>query len=188
VTGLITTTGGYDRDWSADYRVFERDRFDAEKLFGVIRRETISRLPSDQPVVTFMDDTLLHRSGRKVSGTSWYRDATGPKFCDNFVWAGRFLQISGGLPEEDRPGASRAIPFMLRHCPIPKKPSRWASESVLAAHRQLRDSSRISVRGAEAITDLRAALDADPDTADRDLVVAVDGSYTNKSVIRHLPT
>ena len=70
VTGLITTTGGHAKDWSADYRVFERERFDTKKMFCVVRRETVDRLEADQPVVTFMDDTILKRRGQKVSGTS----------------------------------------------------------------------------------------------------------------------
>jgi hypothetical protein len=186
VTGLITTTGGHARDWSADYRVFERERFDAGRMFSVVRRETVDRLEAEQPVVTFMDDTLLKRRGQKVSGTSWHRDANGPKFCCNFVWAGRYLQISGALPEEDRPGSCRGIPFLLKHCPIPKRPSKRAPDCEWDEYWKLRDSSRISVKGAEAICNLREGLDNES-MGGRQLVVSVDGGYTNSSVVRALP-
>lgn len=187
VTGLISATGMQDKDWSADYRVFEKERIDGEMIFGKIREEVISRLPDNAPLVTFMDDTLMRKKGRKVSGTAWKRDPNGPKFCNNFIWATRFLQISGALEEEDRPGSCRGIPFILRHSPTPKRPSRKAPGWAHDEYEILKKEMRISVKGAEAIKDLRASMDSKPESSNRELVVNVDGSYTNKTVIRELP-
>ncbi len=131
-----------NKDWSADYRVFEKERIDGEMIFGKIRHEVISRLPDSAPLVTFMDDTLMRKKGRKVSGTAWKRDPNGPKFCNNFIWVTRFLQISGALEEEDRPGSCRGIPFMLRHCPTPKRPSRKAPAWARAEYEILKKEMR----------------------------------------------
>lgn len=187
VTGLISTTGKQDKDWSADYRLFEKERFDGNMIFDKIRQEVTSRLPDSEPLVTFMDDTLMRKAGRKVSGTAWKRDPNGPKFCNNFIWATRYLQISGALPEEERPGACRGIPFMLTHCPTPKRPAKRAAKQIHDEYKLLKKEMRVSVKGAEAICDLRAMMDSHPDSSNRQLVVSVDGGYTNKTVVRKLP-
>ncbi|PIE52146.1 hypothetical protein CSA37_08240, partial [Candidatus Fermentibacteria bacterium] len=114
VTCLISTTGKQHSDWSADYRVFERGRFREEMLFSVIRKEVTGRLEKKQPLVVLMDDTLFDKSGRNVYGTAFKRDPNGPKFCNNFIWATRYLQISGAVEEEERPGSCRGIPLMIR--------------------------------------------------------------------------
>ncbi|PIE53413.1 hypothetical protein CSA37_01790 [Candidatus Fermentibacteria bacterium] len=182
VTCLISTTGKQHSDWSADYRVFERGRFREEMLFSVIRKEVTGRLEKKQPLVVLMDDTLFDKSGRNVYGTAFKRDPNGPKFCNNFIWATRYLQISGAVEEEERPGSCRGIPLMIRHCPTPKKPSRCAPAEVHAEYTLLREATKISKRGADAIRELREQMDPD-----RELVVSVDGGYTNKTVIRSLP-
>lgn len=53
--------------------------------------------PPNAPVFSQIDDTIIHKRGRHVAGTSWRRDPLGPAFADNFVWANRFLQISLAL-------------------------------------------------------------------------------------------
>lgn len=86
-------------DWSAAYRLFSKARFDIGGLFAVARRAVVEQLPADQPFIAMLDDTLLRKRGRKIAGTSWHRDPLGPHFCNNFIWAQRFLQISAALPE-----------------------------------------------------------------------------------------
>jgi hypothetical protein len=176
-----------DQDWSADYRVFERERLDEEGLFSIVREELIRRRRNTEPFVVMMDDTLFKKKGRKVSGTGWKRDPNGPKFCNNFIWSTRYLQISGGLEEDDRSGSCRGVPLMIRHCPTPKKPSRRAPQWAHDEYALLREESKISSRGADAIKDLRRNMDMNPEGADKQLVVSVDGGYTNKTVIRPLP-
>jgi hypothetical protein len=76
---------------------------------------------------------------------------------------------------------------MLRHCPTPKRPSRWAPHWAHDEYAVLKKEMRISVKGAEAIKDLRASMDSRAESSDRELIINVDGSYTNKTVIRELP-
>jgi hypothetical protein len=44
-------------------------------------------------LIAHMDDTILKKTGKKISGTSWRRDPLGPPFQNNFIWGQRFLQI-----------------------------------------------------------------------------------------------
>lgn len=133
-----------------------------------------------------MDDTLLRKRGRKIAGTSWRRDPLGPQFCDNFIWAQRFLQIVAALPEGPGPSRARAIPIDMLHCPSPRKPRKNAPASEWTQYRQLSEASRISVKGQQRIAHLRACLDEDGQ-GHRQLVLSVDGSFTNSAMLRHLP-
>jgi hypothetical protein len=186
ITGLLTAGGQQFVDWSAAYRLFSKARFDVGRLFAVARRAVVEQLPDGQPLVALMDDTLLRKRGRKVAGTSWHRDPLGPPFRANFVWAQRFLQVAAALPEGPGPSRARAIPIDMLHCPPPRKPRKKAPEDEWARYRQQREASRISLRGAERIAQLRACLDADGQ-GQRALLMSVDGSYTNGSVLRSLP-
>lgn len=186
ITGLLSASGQQFVDWSASYRLFSRARFDLDALFAVPRRAVVEQLPDDQPLVVVMDDTLLRKRGRRVAGTSWHKDPLGPKFCDNFIWSQRFLQIAVALPEGPGPSRARAIPIDMQHSPSPRKPRKKAPESEWALYRKQKEASRISVKGHERIAHLRACLDLDGQ-AQRQLLVSVDGTYTNATMLRHLP-
>lgn len=183
---MLTTSGQQFVDWAASYRLFSRARFDLEGLFAVSRRAVVTELPENQPLVAIMDDTLVRKRGRKITGTSWRRDPLGPHFCDNFIWAQRFLQVVAALPEGPGPSRARAIPIDMRHCPSPRKPRKKAPESEWIQYRQLSEASRISVKGQERIAHLRACLDEEGQWH-RPLILSVDGTYTNSAMLRHLP-
>lgn len=187
LTGLITTSGCQSVDWSADYRLFEHGRFDANTLFQVSRDTVCQQLPSDSPLVVGMDDTLLRKRGRKVAGTSWRRDPLGPAFHNNFIWGQRFLQLSAMLPEKEVPSRARAIPVDLQHCPSPRKPCRNASEEEWDKYRKAAKDSNIAQRGVERLQALRQSMDHTPLGKDRGLIASVDGSYTNRTVLQSLP-
>lgn len=188
LSGLLTTCGQEGRDWSASYRLFERARFDCRELFAVSREAVLERLPENSPLVVLMDDTLLRKRGHKVAGASWRRDPLGPHFTTNFIWAQRFLQISCALPEsDDGPSRARGIPVAFQSCPSPKKPGRQALPQDWERYREQCRQSAISRRAVEELQTLRAELDADPKQAARILVAAVDGTFTNRTVIAKLP-
>lgn len=150
------------------------------------RQAVVEQLPEGQPLVAVMDDTLLHKRGRKIVGTSWHRDPLGPHFCNNFIWAQRFVQISAALPEGPGPSRARAIPIDLLHCPSPRKPPKKAPKEEWDLYQKQREANRISVQGNQRIAQLRACLDKEGQ-AQRSLIVSVDGSYTNSTMLRSLP-
>jgi hypothetical protein len=191
LSGLLCTAGQQFRDWSAAYRLFERERLDGNALWRVPLGGVLDRLPPSSPVVALIDDTLLRKRGRHIAGTSWRRDPLGPHFTDNFIWASRFLQISLALPEHPAAaiGAARAIPVDLLHAPSPRKPSRradpagpeWQNWRIASA------ASAISRHGAQRLTALRQAIDQFPDGAQRALLTCADATFTNRTVLRDLP-
>lgn len=186
VTGLLAASGQQFADWSAAYRLFSRARFDPRALFAVARRAVLDRLPDDQPLVAVMDDTLLRKRGTRVAGASWHRDPLGPKFGTTLAWSQRFIQVALALPEGAGACRARAIPVDLVHAPSPRKPRKAASADAQQAYRAQREQGRLGVRGAACLARLRADLDRDGH-AGRTLLASVDGSYTNATVLRHLP-
>ncbi|HEY1468947.1 MAG TPA: transposase [Candidatus Acidoferrum sp.] len=191
LSGLLCATGQQFSDWSAAYRLFERERLNSEVLWRIPLHHVLEILPPAGPIVALIDDTLVRKRGRRIVGTSWRRDPLGPHFADNFIWASRFLQISLALPEhpETVASAARAIPVDLQHAPSPRKPSRradpagpeWQSWRAAAA------ASAISRRGAERLRHLRQAIDQFADGSSRALLVCADATFTNRTVLRDLP-
>jgi hypothetical protein len=185
VTGLLTTSGSQFHDWTAAYRLFSQDRLPVPELFSVVRRGIAERLPAGAPFRAVIDDTLLRRSGLHVPGVAWRRDPLGPRFQTNFVRGQRFVQISAAMPGNN--GAFRLAPVAFIHTPTPQKPKRRATPEQLAQYREASRDSRLSLRGAHQIVQLRQSLDQDPGGKERALILAFDGGYTNSTVLKTIP-
>ena len=186
VSGMLCASAQQFNDWSAAYRLFERERFDTEALFAPIRGEVLGRLGTEEPFVAMIDDTLVHKRGRKVYGAGWRRDPLGPPFHTNFIWGQRFLQVSAALPDPTVAGRARAIPIGLVHAPSAVKPSRRASAEEWTHFRAKQKMMRLSSVGAIRLAQLRTWLD-EQENESRRLIVSVDGSFTNRTVFRNLP-
>lgn len=188
VSGLLCATGGQFDDWSAAYRLFERERFDPELLFAPVRRAVIDCLPETMPIVAAIDDTLIRKKGKKVAGAAWRRDPLGAPFGNPFTWGQRFLQTALLLPENGWSGTARAIPVDLVHAPTPKRPRRGATEEDWNAYRAAQRSMCLGELSLQRIYRLRNLVDTDgPGGHRRRLIVVGDGGYTNRSVCRNIP-
>lgn len=157
------------------------------EVFSVVRREAVELLPCTEGATIYahMDDTLLRKRGKKVAGAKWLRDPLGPHFHNNFVWGQRFIGMSVSVFDQ-RPGIARAIPVDFHHCPAAERPGKNASQQEWSAFKQLQKLTKMSVVGAERIQQLRDRLNQDG-YAERPLLISVDGSYTNETVIKKLP-
>jgi hypothetical protein len=187
VTGWLTACGDQYRDWTYAYRLFRGDRMDIAGIFGVIRRKIVGwGDPAQRHVFAHMDDTLLRKTGKSVFGGRWMRDPLGPPFQTNLVWGQRFIQVSLSIFE--KPGAvqARAIPIDFHHCPSVKKPGKAGVASDWEQYRETQKKAKLSVIGADRIRSLRENLDQDG-YLDKQLVISVDGSYTNEAVLKKLP-
>lgn len=186
VSGLLTASGQQFADWSAAYRLFSTRRIDPQGLFEVALRGVLEDLGPQAPLVGHLDDTLLRKTGRKIPGAKWRRDPLGPPFHPNFIWGQRFVQLSLALPEAPGACRARAIPVEFYHSPSPVKPGKSASRAAWTEFRAQQKQTNLSRVGAGRILRLRQQLDS-CGAEDRELVVSVDGSYTNREVIKALP-
>lgn len=155
-------------------------------IFNVILEHILTMQSSNEPFIAALDDTVIRKTGTHIPGVKYLRDPMGPPFYINLVRGQRFIQLSAAMtPKKD--GPVRMIPITFEHAPIPKAPSLKATEKEKTAYKQLRAISRLSYRGAQSILSLRNRLDQYPVGKKRTLWVTVDGSYTNKTVLRSIP-
>jgi hypothetical protein len=91
------------------------------------------------------------------------------------------------LPNTDPPGSARGIPIHYEHVPPVPKPKKNASLEEHAAYRKQQRLDNLSTHAVQALRALRQDLDQRHEAADRLLVAGVDGSYTNSTVLKHLP-
>jgi hypothetical protein len=178
MTNLLTTGGRQFVDWTADYRMYSKERIDCANIFGQVRKEVYA-LNGSRPLITALDDSLLRKSGKKIPGVKFARDPMGPPFHVNFTRGQRVIQMSAAISEEAQ---ARMIPVMFNDASTPAKPKRNAPEEVWVRYKQDSKSRRLSVLGANCIKDMRAHMEKGST-----LWVAVDGSYTNQTVLNNLP-
>ena len=187
LTGLLCTCGRQFVDWSADYRLFSKDRWDARELFLPVVRGILDRLEPTRPFVTALDDTLLRKSGTKTPGVAYRRDPLSPPFHVNFIRGQRFIQLSGMLPHGDIPASGRGVPIRFEHVPPVPKPRRPAPPQAWKAYRKECRARNLNTHAVGLLQNVRRELDQQHHAEDRPLLVAVDGSYTNKTVLKNLP-
>jgi hypothetical protein len=186
ITGLLSAAGRLSSDWSADYRFFSQDRWQADRLFDSVLTGVLGFLDEKAPLVAPMDDTLLRKTGRKIPGAAYRRDPLSPAFHTNFVWAQRYLQMSAMLPADSACGPARAIPLRFDPAPSVPRPPRKAGPEEQQAYRRRCREQNLSTFGVAAIAQTRRKLDQQPGGTQRRLIVPVDGSYTNRTVLRGL--
>lgn len=180
VTNLICLGGGQQMDWSADYRLYSKDRVEERVLFQRSLDELLRALPAGHPVVVGLDDSLARKSGTQIDGVSWRRDPLGPPFQTNLVRGQRYVQLSAAWPLEE--GAARMVPVAFRHAPSAPKAPKAADQAQLRQHRE---TCRQMCLNSHALAEMEHLREITP--ADRHIVYCGDGSYTNKSVIKGLP-
>lgn len=178
LTNLITTGGRQYVDWTADYRMYGQERIDSECVFAQVRKEVCS-MDECNPLVVAMDDSLLHKTGKRIPGVKYARDPMGPPFRINFVRGQRVIQMSAAVSEGDQ---ARMIPVVFRDASTPDKPNRNASEEEWTNYKEECKVRRLSVYGSQCIKELRSQIEPE-----RGLWVVVDGSYTNRTVLNDLP-
>jgi len=186
VTGMISATGQQFKDWSAAYRLFQGDRMDTEKLLSIIRKNVADAVSAnEQEIYAHMDDTLLRKSGKKVAGAKWMRDPLGPPFQTNLVWGQRFIQLSLSLCPRMGMVQATSVPVDLHHCPSALRPKKNSPKEEHDLFRETQKKTKLSIIGSQRISALRKGLDCDGHS-EKSLVMSVDGSYTNETVLKKL--
>jgi hypothetical protein len=185
ITGLLRLQDRTQQDWTADYRFYAEDRFDPVKVFAQVRGQLEQELAQDAPLVVAMDDSLLRKTGRKISGVRYMRDPMSPPFMVNFVRGLRVLQISAAVPQGTE-GAARLVPVDFQQAALPLKPRKNAPAHLHQAYEKERAKKNINLIGRERLASLRQQLDQ-AGSAHRQLLVSIDGRFTNGTVLQRIP-
>lgn len=184
VSRALCATNEQFRDWSASYRFFSRSPWAPEDVFQPMLVSCLEK--TEGTFVVAMDDTTCRKTGRRIPGAGYVYDASSPPFARSFMRAQRFIQASAILRPEAMGGPARAIPLRFHPAPPAKKPRKKADDAAWAAYREAQKTQNLSMKGVDVICDLRACMDR-AGFSDRPLLMAVDGSYCNRNVFRHLP-
>jgi hypothetical protein len=122
-SNAICATGRQFQDWSADYRLFSRRRWNPHALFDPIFDHLGELLSSPQaPVVAALDDTLCKKTGRHIPGATFARDPQSPHFHVNLCRGLRFVQASVLVRAKQLLGPARALPVRFEPAPPAVKP------------------------------------------------------------------
>jgi hypothetical protein len=186
VAGLLCASGRQFSDWTADYRLFSRERFCKDALFDVIRRGVLAELPGGEPLVVGLDDTLLPKRGTRIPGVKWRKDPMGPPFQVNLLRAQRVLQMSAAVPQHEGPSLARMIPIDFCHAPTPAKPRKGSPAEEWDAYHQEASAANLPALAARRVRALRDKLDEDGHP-DLDLWIVADGGYTNRHFLKDIP-
>ncbi|HYK87175.1 MAG TPA: transposase [Acidobacteriota bacterium] len=183
VSRTICALGRSQQDWSADYKVFSRSRWDQDRLFEPVIDEYLVRYPKG-PVVAAVDDTNLRKTGKKIKGAQWLRDPLSPPFHVNLMYGLRFVQISM-LFQHYREGdfAPRGIPVRFQEAPPVKKPGKRATAEQVQEYNKLKKQKNLPTQTLEMIRGFRSSLD-ERGGADRRLLLVLDGSFCNRTMFR----
>ena len=186
--GTITSALGFYGQitrWSSDYRCFSRSDWEDRDLFRGVIRESAPYLASEPRVVLSLDDTGLPSSSRKVRQVSWLRDPLGPKFRANFIRGIRCLHAIIHIPPQMKEVGATGISVGFELAPPPKKPKRQAPAEAWAEYRAAQKTHSLTARGAHLVQTLRQ--DCDDAGLKQDVLLVVDGGYTNKTLFSQLP-
>lgn len=185
VSGLITTLGNQFRDWTADYALYSKNRVNEDAIFKQVRKEVESFAPSPRPLRVALDDTILRKSGRTIPGSAYRKDPLGPPFNLNLVWAQRRLQLSAAVSDQN--GEVRMIPIAFRDASTPRKPRKTAPSEQLELYKEQMKQRNLNALALETLRELQQDRAAEHEGVAPALRIVVDGSYTNRKMLRHLP-
>jgi hypothetical protein len=177
----IWALGRQQQDWSAEYRLHARSDWKPGLLFQPIVENALS-FCGGRYVAAAIDDTRLHKTGRRIQSAFYQRDPLSPKFRFNLMFGLRFLQISLLVPLYRKQKASaRALPVRFEEVPALKHPARKAPPEQWAAYRRAVKKNNLSTHAVGTIAGLRSSFDAAGQRAKRLLIVG-DGSFCNRTL------
>lgn len=190
ITNSIMFRGEEQKDWSADYKLFNRSEIETVVLLRAPLVEGVKELPGDTDIEIALDDMGLPKNGLKIPQARWMHDPLAPKFMKGAVrWGIRMLHAALIIPSAN---GERPLAITVGFQPIPAvakpKEEEWdaMSKAEQAAWLGKKKEALLTTKSVELIHHLRKTLD-DYGYAHRRLLLVVDGSFTNHHVVGKLP-
>jgi hypothetical protein len=177
----IWAQGHEQQDWSAAYKLHARASWRTADLFQPVLARALPWCRG-RYVVVAVDDTRLHKTGRRIQSAFYQYDPLSPKFRYNLMFGLRFLQVSLLVPLYRHAKASpRGLPVRFEEVPAVKRPPRRAADEVWAAYRAAAKQQNLSQRAVELFRGLRQSLDQ-AGSACKCLLVVGDNSFCNRTL------
>jgi hypothetical protein len=188
ISRMICGKNHQQEDWSADYKFFSSRNWNAHDLyFEILKQTDLHSHWYHDGILVAMDESFRKKTGKKIPHVSTLRDPMSLPFHTNLTRAIRFLQASAIINPEDRIDTTRAIPFYFEETAPAKKPKKNDPENVKEQYKREQKLKRISVKGNQALHQIRNQVDRLPNGEDRLLIATVDGSFCNRNFLRNSP-
>ena len=186
ISSLITVFGKQFQDWTADYSLYAKDRVDEDVIFRQVRKQVEALGQAGRPLCLALDDTILRKTGQAIPGAAYRKDPLGPAFNLNLVWAQRMLQLSAALVDDNHD--VRLVPLAFKDASTPRKPRKTAPPETVQLYKEQMKQRNLNAIAVQTLEALQQERTQENDGTAPALHVLVDGSYTNKKMLRHLPT
>lgn len=185
LSGLITVFGKQFQDWTSNYSLYSQDRVDSHAIFAHVHREVEAFGSAGRALSVALDDTILRKRSRLIPGAAYRRDPLGPRFQTNLVWAQREQTLSAAIADQN--GDVRMVPIGFQDASTPRKPRKGSTPAQLEAYRDQMKQRNLNTLAVQTLARLQCERGAENGGKAPQLRVLVDGSYTNKHVLRNLP-
>jgi hypothetical protein len=183
---IIWTNGGQLRNWSSEYFLHSRCKYDPQKLFRPILKEALQHCPG-RLLGLALDDTKLHKTGRCIVQAFYQRDPMSPPFHPNLVLALRWLQCSLLVPlYRNSSVGTRALPIRFQEVSRVKRPGKKATAEMMKLYRGQKKIYNLSRSFVDMGKQLRREVD-EAGGSDKILVLTADGSFSNRTCFGEIP-
>lgn len=189
ITGALSFMGWTERDWSGHYRHFSRTTWSADTLFQVPLDEAIDLVvKAGHPFLPVsIDDTSLPTSSRKRGLASYGRDPRSPPWHVNLRLQLRHVHSAIVVPKYQEHCRPLAVSTSFTLAPPTKKPNaKKATTEEMQKWKERCKQTSLSAVGVQTLIAHRTRMD-NRGHQHLPLLAVVDGSYTNKHVMRSLP-
>jgi hypothetical protein len=176
------------KDWSSDYKFFSQRKWNPSDIeFQILKEADCYSNWHENAILGVLDETLIRKTGKKISAVSTLRDPMSLPFYTNLTSGIRFLQGALIVNPEKRLDTYRSIPFYLREAAPAKKPKHNATEKDIVQFKKQQKEKRISVLGHKSALEMRKQIDELPNGKNRLFFISVDGSFCNRNFLRDMP-
>lgn len=174
---------GGEGDWSSEYKLHSRSKWDEQELFEPIVWRGWGMIEG-KLLPMGCDDTRVKKTGKKIQSAQWGRDPQSPPFRVNLQYGLRYLHASVLVPLHRKYGVgARALPVWFEEATPVKKPGKRAGEEEKKAYLAEKKKRNLSVQAVEMFKKMRRKAD---ELGFRDKIMAwgVDGSFCNETVFK----
>ena len=180
VTCLLTWWGKTDQDWSADYKLYSRSKWQVNQLFDVILARALS-LNKSKYISVAVDDTVKKKTGKCIPGAGWCRDPLSPHYRPNLIHGLRFLQFAIVTSIPNLP--SKTVPIRWTSVLNFKKPRKKAAKKEWDKYRALQKKHNLTTQFISDAQELRLAMDKAGGIA-KLLIIAGDSHFCNRFCLK----
>jgi hypothetical protein len=182
ISRLISSCGREQRDWSADYKLFNRSPWKAEKLFAPALEACLKHTEEQDFIHVAGDMTHVRKTGKKVAGVHCMRDPMSPPFHVNLIYGLRFLQMTCVLPlyRKNAEASPRSVPVFFQEVPALAKPGKKATEEEKEAFIRAKKKPRGMIQTVNSLKTLRGQFDEQG--CRKVILLTLDGGFCNRTL------